>query len=399
MIVGNFVDFIEGHYTILIAIAIILLLVVVIRNNSIWLPKKDIMTSIRKMIRWILYISILLFIVLPSMNIPVVRKYIGDSTLQAMDTILKKIPYYDFIIDHKLVFFIIMLFVVPLLIYLARENKSEPIDDDIPGRDFKQKRDSFCDLLSVQLRTIDIETNWSDHFFTPIDAEVEVDHGIGKRKKIMELIKAVRQDKKTKVFLLIGDPGSGKSVALRQLCKELLQLKEVHKTGHIPIYINMREWALKESWSKTNPPTVDQLHEFVKQTLRDSGDYFAKEFTELYFERLFDAGYFFIVLDSFDEVPAVLDVDESSWLIDKLSEIIFTFLSGSHGSRGILSSRPHKMPTRKFQAKTKLEIRPFTETKIIENLKKSPYYTKTLEKTLFKDRRDLIPVSATQYQA
>ena len=83
-------------------------------------------------------------------------------------------------------------------------------------------------------------------------------------------------------------------------------------------------------------------------------------FLDTYFKRMFKHGRLFIVLDSFDEIPAVLDTLEGSELIDQLSDVIYRFLAGVHQSRGILSSRIFRQPTDKFQTKTKLEIRPFT---------------------------------------
>lgn len=53
---------------------------------------------------------------------------------------------------------------------------------------------------------------------------------------------------------------------------------------------------------------------------------------------MFENGRFFFVLDSFDEIPSVLDVDESSWLIDRLSSILYNFLAGAHESRGFILS-------------------------------------------------------------
>ncbi|MFN2284515.1 MAG: hypothetical protein ACK2UQ_08835, partial [Anaerolineae bacterium] len=95
------------------------------------------------------------------------------------------------------------------------------------------------------------------------------------------------------------------------------------------------------------------------------------EFLDLYFNRMMEHGRFFIVLDSFDEIPAVLDTDNSSELIDKLSDVLYRFLAGSHESRGILASRIFRKPTQSFQAGTTLELRPFTESKIIETFNKS----------------------------
>src|SRR6266850_2140839 len=114
---------------------------------------------------------------------------------------------------------------------------------------------------------------------------------------------------------------------------------------------------------------------------------------------MFEHGRLFIVLDSFDEIPAVLDVDERSWLIHKLSEVIYRFLAGAHESRGILASRVFRRPTRSFDAKTILAIRPFTEVKIVETLRKSLSYDESLIKLLFNERQEFIPIARNPFTA
>lgn len=87
----------------------------------------------------------------------------------------------------------------------------------------------------------------------------------------MDLISAMRSDKSSRVFLVLGDPGAGKSVSLRRLCKQMLA--EVHKTGRVPIYINLKEWTSHHSWCEEYPPTQDDLYNFVVQNLKDRLDF------------------------------------------------------------------------------------------------------------------------------
>jgi hypothetical protein len=276
----------------------------------------------------------------------------------------------------------------------AMGEHSKEISGEFGQKEYSKILSSFCEILHDDLKKLDRETNWSMNYFTPLEAEVEVQIGNRKKKRITDLFSAIKSNKKNKVFLVLGDPGSGKSVSLRKLCMDLL--KEVKKTGKVPIYINLKEWENQVVWSEDNPPTVLQLYDFVISSLKERGDVF---FIDKYFKQMFDNGRIFFILDSFDEIPAVLDVDESSWLIHRLSDVIYKFLAGAHESRGILSSRLYRKPTHEFSAKTTLEIRPFSETKIIESLKKSLHFEQQLVSNLFSSRKELIPIARNPFSS
>jgi hypothetical protein len=257
--------------------------------------------------------------------------------------------------------------------------------------------ESFAGALLDDLDRIDRETNWSPEIFTPPDAEVEVRSGSKRLRRVTDLLNAIRSDRRSRAFLVLGDPGSGKSVTLRKLCRDLI--REVKKTGKVPLYVNLREWEPKEPWSESNPPTEESLYEFVLSNLKSRGDVFTSEFLDKYFRKMFENGRLFIVLDSFDEIPSVLDVDERSWLIGALSDVIYRFLAGAHESRGLLASRIFRRPTAKFDAKTTLEIRPLTEGKIVELLQKSLYYDESLVTELFNQRPELVPIARNPFTA
>lgn len=105
---------------------------------------------------------------------------------------------------------------------------SKPIDKDIKDITFKERLKNVCASLSDDLRSIDIKTNWSAQYFTPLDAEVEVNTGNRKKKRIMDLLGAIKKSD-DRLFLVLGDPGSGKSVALRKLAQDLS--KKADKKG------------------------------------------------------------------------------------------------------------------------------------------------------------------------
>ncbi|MCW3104648.1 MAG: putative NTPase family [Bacteroidetes bacterium] len=278
--------------------------------------------------------------------------------------------------------------------FSAMKTHENSFDEEFPEKEFKNRVVSFCKFLKVQLDHLDIDTNWSDAHFTPLEAEVEVQSGNKKKKKVTNLLSAIKKDNKSNTFLVLGDPGSGKSVALRKLSRDLL--KEVPSTYKIPIYINLKEWKTLKKWSELDPPTYNDLNSFIVSNLKGK-DVFADEFIDKYYNRLFENGHLFFILDSFDEIPAVLDENESSWLIDKLSEIIYNFLAGAHDSRGILASRIFRRPSARFQTKTILDIRPFSELQIEQALKKYISFDHQLIKELFSDRQELIPIASNPF--
>lgn len=272
-----------------------------------------------------------------------------------------------------------------------------PLDRDIPEPSFNDRVKAVCGALTDDLKSIDTRTNWSARYFTPLDAEVEVNTPNGKERKVTDLLKAIRQSKK-RLFLVLGTPGAGKSVALRKLCQDLAE--EVTKTGKIPVYINLREWHISQKWSEDHPPTVEQLYQFVFENLK-SRDIVTSKFFERYFERLYETGRLYFVLDSFDEIPAVLDEKENSELIHQLSAVIFKFLKGARQAeaQGILASRLFRKPTHEFQTEVTLEVRPFTEQKIISTFENYGIFTQNLIKTLFKDRPELVPIARNPFSA
>jgi DNA polymerase III delta prime subunit len=280
----------------------------------------------------------------------------------------------------------------------AMNNHSASIDKDFPEIGFKQKLIKVADCLNFEIRRIDNDTSWTDEDFTPLDAEVEIISNNKRKKKITDLLGAIKKNKTSKTFLVIGDPGVGKSVALRQLTKELL--KEVKNTGKLPVYINLKEWQANKTWNEENPPTSQEFYDFIVKSLKEIPDIYVGRFIDDYFTKMYEHGRIFFIFDSFDEIPAIMDIDDSPWLIDKLSYLIFTFLNGAHDSRGLLSSRIFRKPTQSFQTSTILEIRPFSELKIEQSFKSQlSNYSENLAVELFSNRIDLIPVARNPFTA
>jgi DNA polymerase III delta prime subunit len=297
---------------------------------------------------------------------------------------------------------IILIMILFLINYIFRKNTivlPHPValKTDLPDLDIKAKIQALSQSLLTELIKIDKETNWSDYYFTPVDAEVEIISNHRKEKRITDLMKALKKNKKTRAFLILGDPGSGKSVALRKLAKELLN--EASDTGRVALYINLKEWEPEIPWAESNGPTVVDVHQFIVRNIKGKLDLFGNNFMDDYFEKMHSQGRFFYIIDSFDEMPAVLDVSESSWLINDLSHAIYQFITSGVESRGIVASRIFRRPNKYFNSSISLEIRPLSDYKIKQNLERSEAFTEETSHLLFHTRADLLPLAANPFMA
>jgi len=268
-----------------------------------------------------------------------------------------------------------------------------PLKKDIADKELPRKLKVFCNVLERDLMTIDQDTNWSPEHYTELEAEVEIRQvkGVASRKKIIGLQDAIRKDRTSRSFLILGAPGSGKSVALRKLAKDMLA--EVSKTHRVPVYINLREWVPASTVVAGRTEfSVKDLEEFVIKSLIRRGDAYTRNFVNQYFDSLCSTGRLFFIFDSFDEISELLDTSENSDVINSLSSVISRFMTSHPASRGVLASRVFRQPTRAFLADKVLEIRPLSEAGISEALSHYPQFTEQVRNTLFSHRPDLIPL-------
>ena len=267
-------------------------------------------------------------------------------------------------------------------------------DSPFPQKDYEALRDDFCRYMQGQLDQYDTELNWSDSDYSTLEAEVEADrHGVRRPRVERDLVDAIRRDKETRAFLLLGDPGSGKSVSLRRLCRRLYQ--EVPETGIVPVYVNLRDWH------GTAEPGDEEIQLFVREYLKRSAGRAGKRFLDTWFEAMLADGRFFFLLDSFDEMPSVLDCDDADQRIKTISHAFDRFFHDLHGCRGVLASRRFRQP-RGFRGR-RLSIRPFRESQIRAAMHRwlqgQPLDPDNLVRTLFRDRPELVPALRNPFLA
>jgi hypothetical protein len=274
--------------------------------------------------------------------------------------------------------------------------KAGSLADELEEIGFDDKLIRMAQILEARLTSLDEETNWTDQAFTPLDAEIEkVSLTGGRPRQIVDLITAIRRDHRSKGFLILGDPGSGKSVAMRRLAREML--KEVPKTLVLPIYVNLKEWTGSHKFVMGN--NEGDVFRFVVDFLKLTGNDLIIEFCDTYMRRLLEVGRLFIILDSFDETPVLLDQDETSDAIVALSKGIEEFMIGPHKSRCIVASRYFRRP-RFFSTQVSiLEILPMSDRKIRQLLIKSNRLTKTEIDNFFRSRTQWLSYAKNPFVA
>ncbi|MDD1978515.1 NACHT domain-containing protein [Pseudomonas tussilaginis] len=216
-----------------------------------------------------------------------------------------------------------------------------------------RRRKQFCGVLDADLSYLAKAENWNDQYFTDLEAEVETEGGyyatawhrvrrkksIGLRKE-KSLIRAITSSSE-RAMQLVGEPGSGKSVALRHLAKQFAEQgrKSNDKNAIVPLYVNLREMEI----SGAAAVTANDVREFVLDNIR-RGDADTSAFVRENWEDYCNRGVWIFLFDSFDEIPAVLHAEAGSNVIRQYSQAIRHFLEGMGECKGILASREFKGP-------------------------------------------------------
>jgi hypothetical protein len=203
---------------------------------------------------------------------------------------------------------------------------------------------------------------WHDQYFTDLEAEVEaegryyasrLDRFLSRQsqglRRVRSLIRAIDTSAEP-ALLLVGEPGSGKSVALRHLALQLAEraVRSADPTTRIPLYINLKELPP----APPDGPDADFIKAFVIENVRrgdaDTADSIREKWNEYR-----DRGIWFFLFDSFDEIPAVMHAPSGSPAIRQHAEAIRQFLASMGDCRGCLASRefkgPDSLPWQKFR--------------------------------------------------
>jgi hypothetical protein len=129
-----------------------------------------------------------------------------------------------------------------------------PRFSDVERQRARQRR-AFISHIQGELQRLDNLETWQDYRFAELEADVEVEGsrfgilsliGLQKdegRRRETSLSKALRRSNE-RLILVEGEPGAGKSVALRHVARKLAVAasRKQDPDATVPIYINLKEF-------------------------------------------------------------------------------------------------------------------------------------------------------------
>jgi hypothetical protein len=214
------------------------------------------------------------------------------------------------------------------------------------------QRRLFARHVQSQLQLLATREDWRDERFADLEAEVEME-GRQRTKRWLpnSYSKSVllRREKSLSralersvepLIVLEGDPGAGKSVALRHLAERLAdKARSSRDLSEIPLYINLKEFR-----PERRPVDSQSVYDFILASINRVNDRDVERFLDEEFDRGLRDGSWVILLDSFDEIPDILSSTEADNVVEEYALAIHSFLFGMHGSRAIIASREFRGP-------------------------------------------------------
>jgi hypothetical protein len=256
-----------------------------------------------------------------------------------------------------LILIAVVLAIVAAMVFLAGKIKQGWRDHLRPqayGPEQKHRlasRQAFAQYLAEQIEKRNRAEKWQDSAYAELEAEVEAEdrrHRIFSFRRNTRIVRrekslaAALQRSDERLVLVEGDPGSGKSVALRHVALHLATRAKHSKRldSVLPVYVNLKE--LKRPPKARVDAELIRTH--VLDTLHSVPNNFVDSFIEGEFDKGLTSGSWMFLFDSFDELPDVLSATDADESVTSYSEAVSDFLSVAHGCRGILASRFYKGP-------------------------------------------------------
>ncbi|MBB5328428.1 NACHT domain-containing protein [Tunturiibacter gelidoferens] len=273
---------------------------------------------------------------------------------------------------------LIVLILVAIIGFIWK-NLSEPIAalfkalDQIKATPAERERIAartrFVDHILSSSRKVNEQELWDPRRFTELEAEyysgnipgasvwmrARSSFAFGPRR-----VKAIAHslgNSNDRIALVEGDPGSGKSVLLREVANRVCSrtAKSWKRDSPVAVYFNLKMLD-RNSDQQIDAGLIRQF--IIDQTKRSANSDLAS-FLEKYFDEGLQNGWWLFLLDSFDEIPEVLSADDLSDTIDQYSQAIVDFATDFNSCRTLLATRHFRRP--KNSSLPKFRILPLSD--------------------------------------
>jgi hypothetical protein len=266
-----------------------------------------------------------------------------------------------------------------------------------------RRRRHFTEHLQNELQRLDNLESWQDFRFTDLEAEVEAEgrrgafpgvfrfRGSRGLRRERSLSRALRQSRE-RLILIEGDPGSGKSVALRHVVRRLASsaLRGRSPDSLVPLYINLKDFD-----TPFEDVSHDAVEKFVLRYLNRVARHDIDEFLEQEFRTGIERGTWFFFFDSFDEIPAILSAVEPDRVVQKFADALADFFAGLNRCRGVVATRafrgPSTLPWARFRI---MRLSARRQRQLIHNADLTSPVREALESGLYVSSSDIRAMSS-----
>jgi len=234
------------------------------------------------------------------------------------------------------------------LVHAVKKSLAWVFRERIDKRQVRRLR-MFAKHVEYRMHHIGEKEEWNDNRYAELEAELETTgvrsswwrrHSSNSLRRFSSLTVALEECEE-RIVLLEGEPGAGKSVAMRHLAQRMAK-EAAREPTIIPIYVNLKTFE-----PAGGEPTADEVRDFVLRSVNQVRDRDVKRFLDDEFQAGLEAGAWLFLFDSFDEIPAILGATEADKVIEAYADALHGFLHGLHHCRGVVASREFRGPGRR----------------------------------------------------
>lgn len=203
----------------------------------------------------------------------------------------------------------------------------------------------LAERTEIELRQLDLDAGFAEEHTVALTAEVDLPGRTPGARRIARRVSDVpgtllRQ--RSRLALLEGDPGSGKSVCLRHVARRLASLAGTSKLSRrrMPLYLRLAELTLEPDVAPTGASIAHWVRDAARAWIGRHGG------SPIDVDAALAEGLWFILLDGFDEIPAVLAATHANSVVRAYSEAIREFAHSNHGCQVLVASRAYLGPGR-----------------------------------------------------